>query len=172
VSSSQIGGAGGGIGYGGTLNSVGVEFDTWQQQTAGQPFGWNDPNSNHIGINANGAMASLTTSNVSPQFDDGGIWYSWIDYNGSNLEVRANQTGTRPIGALISYAIDIPSLLGSASSDAFVGFTSGTAGAYANHDILSLTFLDTYAPIPEPATVLLLGTGLVGLVGFRKKFKK
>ena len=27
-------------------------------------------------------------------------------------------------------------------------------------------------PIPEPSTMLLVATGLIGLVGFRKKFKK
>lgn len=28
------------------------------------------------------------------------------------------------------------------------------------------------APLPEPSTMLLLGSGLIGLLGFRKKFKK
>lgn len=30
----------------------------------------------------------------------------------------------------------------------------------------------TGAPVPEPTTLLLLGTGIIGLIGFRRKFKK
>ena len=174
--SSDMGGAGEGIGYAGISNSVGVEFDTWHNS-------WNnDPDSNHVGIDINGSVnhgsGSPNTVSVTPNFDDGNLWYSWIDYNGSDLEVRVNQTGIRPDDPLLSQSLDIAMILG--EPDAYVGFTSGTGADWGNHDIISWEYRDGYDPVgvnpdpsgnpvPEPSTIFLLGSGLAGLICYRRK---
>lgn len=163
--SSSIGGMGAGIGYAGIGSSVGVEFDTWCNGAN------NDPNSNHIGINTNGSVnhgsGAPNTLMVSPNFDDGNIWHAWVDYDGFNIDVRANQTGIRPVTADLSMALDLPSLLG--TNDAYVGFTSGTGADFGNHDILTWQYRDRFDPITVPitSTFWLVMCGLLGL-GLRR----
>jgi hypothetical protein len=171
--SASIGGAGEGIGYEGISPSVGVEFDTWHNSYN------NDPDSNHLGIDLNGNVdhgpGSPNTLGVTPDFDDGNIWDAWIDYDGTTLEVRANQTGVRPVAAMLSENLNISSQLGGVT-DAYVGFTAGTGWDWGNHDIISWEYRDEYAPIsgvPEPSTVIiwsLLG-GLGVTIGWWRRRK-
>jgi hypothetical protein len=158
--SNTAGGVGGGIGYLGLPNSVGVEFDNWFN-------GGVDPNANHAGIDLNGSVNSNPVISLDPiaQLDAGNVWTAWVDYNGAIdlLEVRANLTGVRPVAALLSSTVDLVSVLG--VTDAFVGFTSGTGAAGGDHDILSWEFRSTFDPIdtPEPGTLSLLALALAGL---------
>lgn len=165
VGETALGGSGEGMGYGpragtpGIATSLAVEFDTFKNS-------W-DPNSNHIGIDANGSLTSLATANIATAFDNGAKWSVWVDYNGTVLEVRASTNGLRPELATLSHTIDIAGTIG--GSSAYVGFTGGTGQAYGTHEILSFAFSDTYlsggiAAVPEPSTYVLLALGL-GFVG-------
>lgn len=164
--SDTAGGSGGGIGYQGITPSLAIEYDTWNNGS------WDDSDGNHVGVDLNGNVNSVIQYNVSTsRLNDGSIWYSWIDYNGSTnfLEIRLSQNTARPEDAIIEYTTDLTTIF--STYDAFIGFTSGTGAAGGYHDILSLSFTDTYDPIstPVPGTLALLGSGLLGLAAAKEK---
>jgi hypothetical protein len=172
--SNTAGSAGGGIGYLGLNNSVGIEFDSWDN--GGGPGGLGDPNGNHVAINTNGNLAApLDVDVVGPnRLNDGNIWYAWVDYNGPTdlLEVRLSTTSSRPAAAHSSATVDLTGVLG--STNAFVGFTSGTGSAYNHHDVLSWEFRDDFQPITTPeggSTLTVLGLGVLAL-GFASRFTR
>lgn len=145
TNNNTAGGGGGGIGYAGIPNSVGVEFDNWHNGDVG------DINDNHVGIDLEGSVASVVQASVSGlgQLENGQAWYAWVDYDGLTdlLEVRLSTTNVRPAAALLSYTVDLVDVLG--TDDAYIGFTSGTGGAGAKHDILGWEFRNDFDPVPD-----------------------
>jgi hypothetical protein len=170
---SNVGGGGGGIGYEGIGHSVMVEFDTYDNGEAG--------GSNHVAINTNGVVtdAVATTDFLTPDFDLGQTWYAWVDYNGAtqSLDARWSLANSRPAVSMIHAILDLPTILG--RPDVFVGFTSGTGAGWGEHNILSWNFVNAFqeggaelSTVPEPTTIVMLGSGLVGLAGFLRRRKR
>lgn len=161
---NNVGGGGVGIGYAGIGNSVGIEFDSWNNGDIDRG------SSNHVGINTGGNIDSLLTAQITEaDLNNGDIWNAWIDYDGAThqLDVRATRAAVRPTSALLSLVRDLGAELG--TTQAYIGFTSGTGSAFANHDVLAWTLENRYAPIdgnggaasvPEPGALALTALAL------------
>jgi hypothetical protein len=167
---NNVGGSGGGIGYSGITNSVGVEYDTFDNGS-----GNNDPNGNHIGINVGGSFNGPTAIVTSAAMDSGINWFSWVDYNGvtDDLEVRLSTTNVRPLAPILTRNVNLVAELG--QTNAFVGFTSGTGSASNDHDIRQWKLDNTFNPIqtiPEPGTLVLFCLGLIGIIGYTCRRRK
>ena len=123
------------MGYAGISNSVAIEFDTYA-------YGRTDISDNHISILRNGAVTGAALSPINAPFDlnGGRILTAWIDYDGTQnaLSVYLSNTNIKPVNALLSYDIDLFSILG---SQAYLGFSAGTGGLNNNHDILNWLFI-------------------------------
>ena len=156
---------GSGMGYSGMGKSLGIEFDTFQNN------GNKDIDGNHIGIDSNGNLRSLVSTSAPTSFNNGNIWNAWIDYDGTtrNMQVRVSQTDIRPTAAALSYSLYLPSIVN--PSSLYVGFTSGAGNKEkGTHEILSWKFYDTYNPVPLSSAICFLGSGLLGLLGLRRRY--
>lgn len=170
--SNTAGTQGGGLGYMGLDNSIGIEFDTWGNDV------FNDVSDNHAGINVNGSVVSVESIDEPTRFNDGDSWYAWVDYDGSTdtLEVRYSLYPSRPSEYSLSYNVDLVDIFN--ASPVYVGFTASSGGAAQIHNIEQFAFENEYKILVEQGNVAdVSGRGGVcalvigALMFFRRRLK-
>ncbi|MDP5170840.1 MAG: gliding motility-associated C-terminal domain-containing protein [Bacteroidia bacterium] len=162
--STNIGSAGGGLGYAGVIPSVAVEIDTWQNGDA------NDPVYDHVGVQLNGnvghGVGGGSLAGPVPALPGLGniedcAWHkmrvTWeADINKLTAYIDCNPT--------ISYTADIINTVFGGDSLVFWGFTGATGGSWNEQrfclDYISFTESQQDTAICEGQSVpLSVGSG-------------
>jgi hypothetical protein len=144
----------------GANSSVEWVFDI----TDGSPW---DPNAQEI----TSASVTLKFSDV----DDG--WFDWFEF--ATLDVGTNSFFWEVDNGNVGFAVtSLMTLSNTGRVDATLtarwgDFYFDRATLYADGTELDPSGGDAPAPVPEPSTILLMGTGILGLVAYgRKRYNK
>ena len=174
VNTSQIGAYASGLGYFYLPDSLAIEFDTWQNIPS-----YCEPNGNHIAVQSEGVLPNrpehcagsdfngpyanpnLGIATVGKDMSNGSVYDVHIHYAPGNLAIYLDDFAT----PVLSVSVDLATKLAlPQGTQAFIGFTSSTGGAFENHDIVSWSFTN----VPEPRTFVLIGAGLIALAVRRR----
>jgi len=131
------------FGYQSLARSFGVEIDTFMNNG-------DDSDGNHIGLNYASNIKSYHTVRSETRFNNGEVWYVWIDYNGATTttEVRVSQTSIRPQNYFLKdTSTAILSQVG--RNIAYVGFGASVTTSGSTQEILKWKFRTGYNPYYE-----------------------
>ncbi|XP_047045513.1 L-type lectin-domain containing receptor kinase SIT2-like [Lolium rigidum] len=123
-----------------------VEFDTVQASGL-----LNETNGNHVGVDLNSLVSSLSEPagyftddggrNVSVPLESAQPIQAWVEYDGRarvlNVTIAPASVPTRPHRPLISHAIDLTTIF---KQDMYVGFSAATGKLASSHYILAWSF--------------------------------
>lgn len=135
----DMGGYGDSIGYKGLGGGVVIEFDTYDNDEGSR---------NHVTLSyydpAEGGFKRHATVHQIPEMSDGEQHFARIEYKEGFLTFYLDSY----IFPVLSSKLDVKSIIG--ADQAWIGFTSATSFAHADHDILKWT-IGQFLPPPDLA---------------------
>ena len=118
---------GGDLGYGGILNSIAVEIDTWNNGGAS-----GDLAADHIGMNSNGVLTHNLVAPVAIANIEDGLFHDFrVTWNPITFQLRVFLDGA----TIFTYTGDLVTTVFGGSPNVFFGWTAATGGATNLHQV-------------------------------------